>query len=434
MFIEIGASLLVGASCAGYLARRHEAKKYAVKVDQQVSAVSAAGHALRSHLNNILGQSQLLSDRAKSYRSEDKHLISSVLDSSGELRRILLDTLEIIELNTHTLRLENKECILYNTLEQLLSTQRLRALRRGIILDIDLDDSTKRRYAVDTMRLQQCIDSILVQSLFQTQGTNIELSVKIVTDKKSHQHMVLQLLDRSIRLQKYQVDAYFSPRSFHCNRFLNKDSSSRLSLLLSHQLAEQMGGSLRARPLQKGGLEFTLKLPVKRRGALKKDDKLLEIDTPSTDIVSEIPLPSAPVKHSVEDVRVLVVDDNKTNLMIIEGLLSMIGYRHITATISGNEAIELLSTEHFDALLTDIDMPEIDGLTLARTIRTSGASWSDLPIIAVSASTSSVDRQLVTAAGINSFVSKPILRDELCVVLAEQLDTTPQFDAAAATP
>ncbi|MEM0928437.1 MAG: response regulator [Pseudomonadota bacterium] len=433
MLMGVGAGFLAGSGCAGLILHRREAKKYKAKLDQQVSAVSAAGHSLRSHLNNILGQSQLLSDRAKSYRSEDKHLISNVLDSSGELRRILLDTLEIIELNTHILRLETKDCILYNALEQMMSTQRLRALRRGVALHADLADSTKRRYAVDTMRLQQCIDSILTQSLYQTRAKNIQIFAAVIKDKKNQHRISIRIVDKSIRLQRHQIDAYFYPRSFHRNRFLNKDSSSRLSLLLSHQLAGQMGGSLRARSLPKGGLEFALKLPLKYLGTLRKNDEILTIETPEEATVEEQGMPPLPSKINVQDVRVLIVDDNTTNLMIIEGLLTMMGYRHITTTTSGAEAIELLSTDHFDAILTDIDMPDMDGLTLAGQIRSSAVSWSDIPMIAVSASTSSTDRELAAAAGMSGFVSKPVLRDELCVVLAEQLGHTPQLKAAEPT-
>jgi CheY-like chemotaxis protein len=110
--------------------------------------------------------------------------------------------------------------------------------------------------------------------------------------------------------------------------------------------------------------------------------------------------------------RVLLVDDNAVNRQVVRLFLASMGPSIVEAT-NGQEALERLAEQPFDLVLLDVHMPVMDGREAIRRIRTSGQTWSDIPVIALTADAMSGDRERYIGMGMNDYISKPIDGREL---------------------
>ena len=412
--------VLGGAATATVATWNVAKKKLASETDRQKTVLNLAAHSLRSHLNNVLGQSQLLSSRAKSYRSEDQHLIESLLGSSGDVNRILLDVLELVDLDMKKIDIDRKDTLLWDVFRDIESIALRTGRKYGRSVQLEFSESLQAYYHVDSTRICQCVTSLIGQCLTQSEGDKIFVRAGVEKDAKNGHQLVVSVTDPSTKLQQYQANAYFDAKSFRLTHRLGTANAWRLSVLLAKKIANLAGGDVTASADLSKGLTFRYGLPVR---FVRKAEKVESALPDANAAMLEELLPEHTRKeHDRERTRLLIVDDDVTNLMILEGLLKSIGYPSVVTAQDGDIAMELVKTEEFDAVITDIQMPNMTGLELSSEIRKLSPKLAGIPIIAASAAATAVDRRAVDDAGINAFIAKPILKDELNVVLKEQLD------------
>jgi CheY-like chemotaxis protein len=137
--------------------------------------------------------------------------------------------------------------------------------------------------------------------------------------------------------------------------------------------------------------------------------------------ISLPPLPSAAAKSGKR--RILLVDDSKINQLVARGMLQKMGYQ-VTVAGNGQEALEALRQhDDHDLVLMDCQMPEMDGYEATRAIRSGQAGWSQakIPVLAMTANTVRGDREKCLAAGMNDYLTKPVMGDLLAQALAKWL-------------
>ncbi|MEO0398949.1 MAG: response regulator [Pseudomonadota bacterium] len=396
------------------------------RLNDQTAIIKAAGDALRSHLNIILGQSQILLSRAKNYRSEDRHLIDSVLGSSGGLRQILLDTLDIVDVKTNRLKVSEDEHLLHDMLKDVVADQKAVARQLGVNLDVKLKASTHGWFAYDQVRVRQCIKSLLGQCVRQSSEGTINFFATVNKSRHKGRGLQITIIDPTAEIHQHQANAYFAPKAFFRNPHLKKESAWRLSVLLARLIARRLKGDITVSSKHDGNLTFKLFIPmtfVKKAGvtALRDGRKHDTAEAETPEIATKLKKEKRSYERS--SIKVLISDDDKTNRMVLEGMLRSCGYQHIVKTANGAELLEQLATHSFDIVLTDLHMPMVCGFEAAQKIRSSKQKWSSIPIIAVSAAETRETRAKALRSGINSFIAKPVLKDELYVVMKEQLDT-----------
>ena len=123
------------------------------------------------------------------------------------------------------------------------------------------------------------------------------------------------------------------------------------------------------------------------------------------------------VKKAGTLLKILVVEDNKINRMVITKFLEKMGHEPVSSS-NGIEALDVLQTQKFDLILMDVEMPDMNGIETTKEIRKNQrASYKDIPIIALTAHTSEADKERFLAAGMNGFTGKPVDKAELAAAI-----------------
>ncbi|MDE2000931.1 MAG: response regulator, partial [Burkholderiales bacterium] len=182
-----------------------------------------------------------------------------------------------------------------------------------------------------------------------------------------------------------------------------------LGLVISQQLVALMGGELSAHCVPGQGSDFHFDLKLR-----KADPKPLPAPVSSP----LMPRQSAPTEWpGLKGRSVLLVEDNEFNQMVAGELLRDVAGMWVAIASNGEEALALLAQQSFDAVLMDIQMPGLDGYEATRQLRAQGGANSRVPVIAMTAHATQQDRQQCLAAGMNDYISKPVMPQELFTLL-----------------
>jgi CheY-like chemotaxis protein len=230
--------------------------------------------------------------------------------------------------------------------------------------------------------------------------------------------LTVRVTDTGPGMAPEQLERLFTPFDQTKASVARTHGGTGLGLALSRELARAMGGELRVESRLGRGSTFVLSLPLAQAAPL----------------VAVVPI-DAEAEATARPLRLLVVDDHEINRRTMALLLEAAG-AEVTAAESGAEALALLGAEPFDAVLSDVNMPEMDGLALARALRAASGPNQLAPVIAVTGGDSEEERAACRAAGMSGCVSKPIdpraLYAALDAALAEAAEDGGEAETRAA--
>lgn len=365
-------------------------------------------HDMRTPLNAILGSSELarrhLEDPAKAAACLDR------IDSSGRyLLELINDILEMARMEHGQVQLEYRQFDLHACVEECLGAFRLQAEREGKVL--------KERFQVertlllgDSFRIQQILNNLLSNAFKFTpeQGT-VSLSVQQL-DGGEYAKFKFVISDTGIGMSPEFLERIFEPYAREMRFSDRQASGTGLGMSITKNLVSQMGGEIQVESAPGAGSTFTVVLPLAAAEEQGVEDRTTGPGRP----------------FSLSGLRLLLAEDNEINMEIAAELLRSRGVDVIQAW-NGAEAVARFREAPpfgFDAVLMDMQMPELDGCEAARQIR--GLDRPDAgttPIIAVTANAFAEDVAATAAAGMNAHISKPIDFGALERILGELLST-----------
>jgi PAS domain S-box-containing protein len=366
--------------------------------------LATSSHELRTPLTSILGWSELLVTGELDAATQ-REALDSIRESAKAQSRLIDDMLDVSRLLTGKLELKNEPVDVGATLNLTIKAISPAAENKNIRLETAFARDASRVYG-DATRLQQVFWNLLSNAVkFTATGGSIRIRLS-----SSDTHVDVEVSDTGEGISADFLPHVFERLSQEAGTSTRAHGGLGLGLSIVKQLVEMHGGTVRVASKGPGwGSTFTVSLPVREAGAILQKSSSAG-DDPSA-------APERADRISVKGIRVLVVEDEPEVRKLITAALRGAGAA-VIATGSAVEAFAKLSEQHFDVLVSDIAMPEEDGHSLARRIRSRGDESSRIPAIALTAYGGPLQWQLALAAGFDDYLKKPFVPRDLILAVA----------------
>lgn len=358
-------------------------------------------HELRTPLNGVMSALDLLRD--KGLRGQAETLLNLAGESSRNLMQVINYVLDVSKLEFSQPAAEKIAFDLPGLVASVVSIVRASAIEKGLDLSSHVDDQLSRSYKGDSSLIRQCLINLLTNAIkFTDDG---EVTVRVKPALKDGMTLRIEVSDTGIGIAPQNQAMVFEPfQTVGDEASANRVPGTGLGLDIVRRNVRFMGGVVGVDSTHGQGSTFWLELPCR---AVVSDGKAM-------------PDRSTGARENQRlKGRVLLVDDIRTNLILGEMILQSMGLDVVCAA-SGDEAITIARDENPDLVLMDISMPGMDGFEATRRIR-AFSDASTLPIVALTAHASSIEREMSETCGMNGYVTKPIVREELVRTLAAWL-------------
>jgi len=372
------------------------ARDQADAADRAKSAfLGSISHELRTPMNGVLGAAQLLMDSGLDL--QQREYVGIIRDSGAVLSGLLNDILDMTRAQSDGVQVETTEVDVAALIPRIVEPWTPRAAAKSLKLDVEIGAAVPALVLADPARIAQILNSLLSNALKFASVGEIDLYIDAEPKGDDSADLRIAVKDNGVGIPPEDL-----PRIFES--FARIDPSATynlggagLGLSLARKLAEAMGGALTAESELGFGSVFTLTVPV----------KVVHWTRPAVETGPD---------DQVRGLKLLVVEDHPVNRKILETAMTAFGHSVVTAE-DGAAAVALCRIQAFDVILTDVNMPVMDGLTATREIRAAPGPNQEAPVIILSASAQPKDHIAGYEAGADAYFDKPIDLTELAAMV-----------------
>lgn len=399
---EIGRLGLACAEASVLLAERREelirAKENAEAANQAKSDFLAnISHEVRTPLNGIIGVTALALETELS--STQRDYLDMVKHSADGLLELINQLLDFAKIEAGQVTLESVPFSLHNLLERTVRPLATRARTKGLTVGCAVDPDVPAYITGDAMRLRQVLMNLIENAIKFTPEGRIDVRVQKADVAGAEVGLRFSVCDTGIGVPLEKQALIFEAFAQADSSTTREYGGTGLGLAICTQLVALMKGRLELESAPSAGSTFHFTAGF---GAAEK-----------AQACHEAPARPASTARPMITLQVLVVDDNAVNRAVATGILAKDGHAVAQAT-NGREAVELTRRQRYDAILMDVQMPELDGLEATARIRQNEARLGrHTPIIAMTARAGSDDRERCLAAGMDDYISKPVSSEKV---------------------
>gem|GEM_PF-2548671 len=358
-------------------------------------------HEIRTPLNAVLGLAQLLERGPLS--PEQNNMVQRIRTAGNSLLGIINDILDFSKIEAGQMQIDAKPFDLAELLDHQKSLHGMIAHGKRLAFAIEGPARLPGRLIGDSLRLEQVLFNLIGNGIKFTSKGEVRLKVEAkITQRKAL--LRFSVIDTGVGIEPQVLETLFKPFTQADGSVTRRFGGTGLGLSISKRLVDLMGGTIGAESVPGSGSTFWFEVPFDLASALETGE-----DSESQ--------PTLSGKQRLPGMHLLVVDDSEINQYLMAKVLSQEGADAVLAG-DGHQALQILRTSPrpFDAVLMDVQMPVLDGLSATRAIRDE-LGLSKLPIIAVTAGVLKEEQQRALDAGVTDFLAKPVDLEEMVELL-----------------
>ncbi len=379
------------------------AKDAAVSASRAKSEFLAnMSHEIRTPLNGIMGMLQLL--QSTPLNAEQSEFVETALASSRGLLGVIGDILDYSRMEAGKIAITADWFDPRQMVESVFGSFQAQVREKNIALTAEIATNTPGNILADPTRVRQILTNLIGNAVKFTPAGRIEVALSVTPTSEGDVSILhVQIRDTGIGIPQNARDSLFEPFVQVDGSLTRHYQGSGLGLSIVRRLLTLMGGSVELRSTESRGTEVCFSLPVRVRSERQ------EARTEPVSVASKV---------VGRGVAILLVDDDRFSEKMLGTLLRGRGFT-VTGVYNGRQALDELRARAYDAVIMDIQMPELDGLTATRIIRTDPdfAHVARIPLVALTAHAMHGDRDKFLAAGMDAYLAKPVNMRELLDVV-----------------
>jgi signal transduction histidine kinase/CheY-like chemotaxis protein len=352
-------------------------------------------HEIRTPLNSVVGFSEQLGQGALT--AEQQGQVDAIRNSSEMLLALVNEILDFSKYEVGKINIEKVPFIPEEEIMEVFNSMNVLAINKNLMLENKVSLEKGICLLGDRLRLKQLIMNLLTNAIKFTASGKVALKVSLVVHGKKHAILKVQVEDTGIGIAAEDQGFIFDEFAQVYSSTKTRQQGTGLGLAICKKIVELQGGKIGVSSVVGKGSIFSFEIPYEITKLKEKKD------------VAE----TAASPHKLAGKRILLVDDNKMNVLLAQTVLKKWEMEYDSA-YDGKEALDLYKKNNYDLILTDIQMPVMGGVELTHEIRYNGDfEKSTIPILGITAHVLQEDRDVYLKAGMNDLVLKPFLEQEL---------------------